>query len=140
MIVAGDEMTVDYSDMSDEVQGCINSGYYGGGRTTARVAFKYLVARGAPANEGTFRPLKLILPEGKLLSASPTSAMQNYPMPFPTVIDAIIKALETALPERVTGAHFGTYSGVTIPRSAVERQALRRARQRPRRLGRLRQP
>jgi N-methylhydantoinase B len=38
--------------------------------------------------------------------------MQNYPMPFPTIIDAIIKALESALPERVTGAHFGTYSSV----------------------------
>ncbi len=38
--------------------------------------------------------------------------MGNYSQPFPTVIDAIIKALEKALPERVTGAHFGTFSGV----------------------------
>jgi N-methylhydantoinase B len=38
--------------------------------------------------------------------------MGNYSQPFPTVIDAIIKALEQALPERVTGAHFGTFSGV----------------------------
>ena len=64
------------------------------------------------ANEGTFRPLKLILPEGKILSADPTAPMGNYSQPFPTVIDAIIKALEKALPERVPGAHFGTYSGV----------------------------
>jgi N-methylhydantoinase B len=38
--------------------------------------------------------------------------MGNYSQAFPTVIDAIIKALENALPERVTGAHFGTFSGV----------------------------
>jgi N-methylhydantoinase B len=38
--------------------------------------------------------------------------MGNYSQPFPTVIDAIIKSLEQALPERVTGAHFGTFSGV----------------------------
>ena len=112
VIVAGDDMTIDYSDMADQVKGCINSGYYGGGRTTARVAFKYLVAHNEPANEGTFRPLKLILPEGKILSAHPTAPMGNYSQPFPTVIDAIIKALENALPERVTGAHFGTFSGV----------------------------
>ena len=112
VIVAGDDMTIDYSDMADQVKGCINSGYYGGGRTTARVAFKYLVANNEPANEGTFRPLKLILPEGKILSAHPTAPMGNYSQPFPTVIDAIIKALENALPERVTGAHFGTFSGV----------------------------
>ena len=112
VIIKNDEMTVDYSGMSEQVKGCINSGYYGGGRTTARVAFKYLVATGEMANEGTFRPLKLILPEGKILSAHPTAPMGNYSQAFPTVIDAIIKALESALPERVTGAHFGTFSGV----------------------------
>ena len=112
VIINNDEMTVDYSGIAEQVRGCINSGYYGGGRTTARVAFKYLIAHEEPANEGTFRPLKLILPEGKILSAHSTAPMGNYSQPFPTVIDAIIKALENALPERVTGAHFGTFSGV----------------------------
>lgn len=112
VIVAGDEMTVDLSEVANQVKGCINSGYYGGGRTCARVAFKYLIAHEETANEGTFRPLKLILPEGKLLSAGATAPMGNYSQPFPTVIDAFIKALEPALPERVTGAHFGTFSGV----------------------------
>jgi N-methylhydantoinase B len=114
VIIAGDEMTVDYTGISDQVRGCINSGYYGGGRTTARVAFKYLITANEPANEGTFRPLKLILPEKKLLNAEPTAPMGNYSQPFPTVIDAIIKALEKALPERVTGAHFGSFSGVRV--------------------------
>jgi N-methylhydantoinase B len=114
VIIEGDEMTVDYTDMADQVRGCINSGYYGGGRTTARVAFKYLIATNELANEGTFRPLKLVLPEGKLISAHPTAPMGNYSQAFPTVIDAIIKALENALPERVTGGHFGTFSGVRL--------------------------
>jgi len=114
VIVAGDEITVDYSEMADQVKGCINSGPEGGGRTTARVAFMYLIAAGEPANEGTFRPLKLILPDGKLLSASPTAAMGNYSFPFPTVIDTFIKALEKALPDRVTGAHFGSFSSLRL--------------------------
>ncbi len=112
VLVAGDEMTIDYSEMSPQVRGSINSGHYGGGRTTARVAFKYLIATEEPANEGTFRPLKLILPEGKLLSAAATAAMGLYSIPFPTVIDCVIKALEPALPQRVTGAHFGTFSSL----------------------------
>jgi N-methylhydantoinase B len=107
-------MTVDYSDIADQVQSCINSGAMGGGQTTARVAFKYLIATDEPANEGTYRPLKLILPPGKILSAAPTAAMGLYPVPFPTVIDCIIKALEQVLPERVTGAHFGTYSSFRL--------------------------
>ncbi len=112
VIVDGDEMIVDYSELAGEVKGPINSGYFGGGRTTARVAFKYLLGAGEMANEGTFRPLKLVLPPGKILSAEPTAPMGNYSMPFPTVIDAVIKALERALPERVPGGHFGTHSGI----------------------------
>jgi N-methylhydantoinase B len=112
--VAGDEMTIDYSGISDQVPGPVNSGYYGGGVTTARVAFKYILGSQEHANEGTFRPLKLILPEGKLLSAHPTAPMGNYSMPFPTIIDAVIKALEKALPARVPGGHFGTHSGFRL--------------------------
>ncbi|MEE8516658.1 MAG: hydantoinase B/oxoprolinase family protein [Alphaproteobacteria bacterium] len=114
IVIAGDEMTVDYSGIADEVPGCINSGYYGGGVTTARVAFKYLVMPDEPANEGIFRPLKLILPPGKILSASPGAPMGNYSTPFPTVIDAVIRTLEMAMPDRVTGGHFGTHSGFHI--------------------------
>jgi N-methylhydantoinase B len=112
VIVKGDELTVDYSDIAGQVQGPINSGYFGGGLTTARVAFKYLMGADEMANEGTFRPLKLILPAGKILSAEPTAPMGNYSTPFPTVIDTVIRALAQALPERVPGGHFGTHSGV----------------------------
>jgi len=112
VVIQGDELTVDYSDVADQVRGPINSGYFGGGQTTARVAFKYLIGAGEPANEGTFRPLKLILPPRKILSADATAPMGNYSTPFPTVIDTVIKALAPALPERVPGGHFGTHSGV----------------------------
>ncbi len=109
--VAGDQLTVDFSGLADQVPGPFNSGYFGGGMTAARVAFKYLIASDEPANEGVYRPLQLILPEGKILSAKPTAPMLGYPMPLPTVIDAVIRCFETALPESVTAAHFGTHSG-----------------------------
>ncbi len=111
-IVKGDELTIDYTGLADQVKGPINSGWFGGGQTTARVAFKYILGAGEAANEGTFRPLKLILPQGKILSANSAAPMGNYSTPFPTVIDAVIKALEKALPLRVPGGHFGTHSGV----------------------------
>jgi len=127
VIVAGDELTIDFSEISDQVRGCINSGYYGGGRTCARVAFKYLIATEEPANEGTFRPVKMILPEGKLISAEATAAMGLYSIPFPTVIDCIIKALEPALPERVTGAHFGTFSSLSFAGKRMDTGAVFKA-------------
>jgi N-methylhydantoinase B len=109
VIIAGDEMTIDFTDIADQVRGPLNSGVSGGGFTVARVAFKYLVAPHEPANEGTFRSLKMILPPGKILSATDNAAVGRYNMPLPTVIDTVIKALAPAIPDRVAGAHFGSF-------------------------------
>ena len=109
VIVEDDEMTIDFSGIVDQVKGPLNSGVSGGGYTVARVAFKYLVAPHEPANEGTFRALKMILPPGKILSATNNAAVGRYNMPLPTVIDTVIRALAPAIPDRVAGAHFGSF-------------------------------
>jgi N-methylhydantoinase B len=114
VMIAGDEIIVDFTEISEQRPGNINSGYFGGGMTAARVAFKYLIMPREPANEGMYRPLKLILPEGKIISARPTAPMGGYPFPLPTVIDAIIRALQSAVPDKATGAHFGTHSGFMV--------------------------
>ena len=124
IVVAGDQITIDYSGLPGEVAGCINAGYYGGGRTTARVAFKYLIAPEEPANEGMFRPLNLVLPPRTLLSADPTAPMGNYNRCFPTVIDAVIRAFEKALPERVTGGHFGHFAALRFMGQRLDRSPL----------------
>ena len=110
VIIEGDGLTVDLSGLPPQVPGCINAGYFGGGLTTARVGFKYLIGPEEPANEGTFRPMQLILPPNTILSASPTAPIGNYNRAFPTVIDAVIRAFEMAMPELVTGGHFGNFA------------------------------
>ena len=62
--VAGGEMTIDFSEISDQVPGSINSGE-SGAVAAARVAFKSLVAPYSPIDEGCFRPLKIVIPRGK---------------------------------------------------------------------------
>ena len=124
IVVDGDGVTIDYSGMPPQVAGCINAGYYGGGRTTARVGFKYLIAPDEAANEGMFRPLRLILPPRTLLSADPTAPMGNYNRCFPTVIDAVIRAFEHALPERVTGGHFGHFAALRFMGQRLDRSPL----------------
>jgi len=58
VVVAGDEMTLDYSGIAEQVKGPINSWLvrwrpdYGARRV------QYLMGAGEMANEGTFRPLK----------------------------------------------------------------------------------
>src|SRR5262245_20013274 len=109
VIVAGDEMTIDLSALPKEVNAPMNSGRSGGGATVARLAFRYLLLPEGDANEGTFRPLKLILPEGTIVSARPTSPMGAYNSALPMLIDLVIRALGTAIPDQVAAAHYGTF-------------------------------
>jgi N-methylhydantoinase B len=101
--VRGDEMTVDLSGMSPQVKGFFNSG---AGVACAQVAFKCLtLPRDNPINDGSFRPLKVIVPPGTVVSArhpAPMRVWMTYPM---TVVDTIFKALAPAIPDRVIAGH-----------------------------------
>ena len=112
VIVSGDAMTVDLSGVADETGTTINSTRSGGGETVARLAFRYLVMPHGQASEGTFRPLTLVLPEGKIVSASANSAKGHYNAPLPTLVDLVIRALASAIPDRVAAGHYGTFSTV----------------------------
>src|SRR5580692_10810958 len=113
VVIAGSRMVVDFSGMHDQVPGPTNSGY-SGGLAAARVAFKCLTLPQAPVNEGCFRPLEIILPEGKLLNARPPAALGLWSIPLPTVIDTILKALAPALPDRIPAAHKGDMGGCSF--------------------------
>ena len=113
VVIEGSRMVVDFSGMNDQVPGPTNSGY-SGGLAAARVAFKCLTLPHAPVNEGCFRPLKIILPEGKLLNARPPAALGLWSIPLPTVIDTILKSLAPALPDRIPAAHKGDMGGCSF--------------------------
>ena len=114
VLVAGDEMTVDLSDVSEQVQGFYNSGETAG-RSCVQVAFKCLTSpRDYPINDGAFRPLNIILPMGRVVSAVKPAPMRWW-MTFPmTVIDTIFKALEPAIPDRVIAGHHADLLAVNV--------------------------
>ena len=105
VIVAGDRMTVDLSDVSQQVKGFYNSGE-AAGRACCQVAFKCLTSPlEKPINEGSFRALDIILPAGKVVSAVRPSPMRWW-MTFPmTIVDTIFKALAPVIPDRVIAGH-----------------------------------
>lgn len=108
--VAGSEMTIDFSEISEQVPGSINSGE-SGAVAAARVAFKSLVAPDSVIDEGCFRPLKIVIPPGKILSAEPPAPVGNWSRTLPTVIDLILRALAPAMPDRVAAGHKGDMGG-----------------------------
>jgi N-methylhydantoinase B len=111
--VRGAQMTVDFSEMNRQVPSPLNSGR-SGGIAAARVAFKALTSPALDVNEGCFRPLEVVLPEGTMLSARPGAALGRWSLALPTVIDTILKALAPAVPHLVPAAHKGDMGGCSF--------------------------
>lgn len=101
--IQGSEMIVDYSGMGKSVQGPINSG--AGALITARTALKLLTSPHEDANEGHFRPLKIICPPGTFISAAPPAAMGSWSIGLSTVLDTMLKALAPAMPDLIPAGH-----------------------------------
>lgn len=104
--VRGEEMTIDLSGVSPQVAGFFNSGPTAG-RSAAEVVFKCITTPMLlPINEGSFRPLKIILPPGRVVSATKPAAMRVWMTVPMTVCDTLFKALAPACPERTIAAHY----------------------------------
>ena len=103
--VKGEEMTVDLTEVSRQVRGFYNSGITTG-YACAQVAYKCLTSpTDYPINDGSFRSLHVIVPEGRVISAKRPAPMRLW-MTFPmTIVDTIFKALAPALPDRVIAGH-----------------------------------
>lgn len=112
--VAGDQLTVDLSDMSPPVAGYYNAGKTAG-RSAAQVAFKCLTTPlDFPINDGAFRPLEVILPEGRVVSAVRPAAMRCW-MTIPmTVVATIFKALAPGLVEETIAGHHADLLATSI--------------------------
>ena len=96
----GSDLKIDLTDSHPQVTSFINSSYpnmY----SAVVVALAYLIDPDTPKNDGTFRPLRLIAKPGTVVWANP-----GAPVTLCTnhcgqeIIEAIIKALAPACPER----------------------------------------
>jgi len=97
---SGSDLKIDLSDSHPQVTSFINSSYpnmY----SSVVVALSYLINPHTPKNDGTFRPLDVIAKPGTVVWANP-----GAPVTLATnhcgqeIIEAIIKALAPACPER----------------------------------------
>jgi N-methylhydantoinase B len=103
--VRNDEMTVDLSGVSPQVAGPYNSGATAG-RSASEVAFKFLTTPLLlPINEGSFRPLKVVLPPGRVVSATKPAPVRTWMTVPMTVSDTIFKALASAANDSLLAGH-----------------------------------
>ncbi len=114
VIVSGEDMTIDLSEVAQQVRGFYNSGETTG-YACAQVAYKCVTSpTDYPINEGSFRSLKVVLAPGTIISAVKPAAMRWW-MTFPmTIVDTIFKALESAIPDRVIAGHHADLLSVRV--------------------------
>lgn len=108
--VAGSDMEIDLSGCSGERKAAVNSRTYAG----ARVAYKALTAPTEPVNEGSFRALKVEIPEGNIMMARFPAPMCMWSTVVPTVVDTIVKALAPGMKDNVPAGHFGLLGGPVV--------------------------
>jgi N-methylhydantoinase B len=108
--IKGSSMTIDLSGCSQERKAGINSRTLAG----ARVAYKALTGPLDPVNEGSFRALEVIIPEGNIMMARFPAPMAGWSAIVPTVVDCIVAALAKAMPDRVPAGHHGLLGGAVV--------------------------
>jgi N-methylhydantoinase B len=98
--VRGDEIEVDFAGTHEQVTGHVNSTF----GSTASWVYTALsaVMHEIPINSGFFRPVQLSIPEGTLVNPlSPAPVCTNTILIGSNIGDAVMKALEQIVPERV---------------------------------------
>jgi N-methylhydantoinase B len=108
--IKGSGMTIDLSGCSLERKAGINSRTLAG----ARVAYKALTGPLDPVNEGSFRALDVIIPEGNIMMARFPAPMAGWSAIVPTVVDTIVAALAKAMPDKVPAGHHGLLGGAVV--------------------------
>ena len=108
--VEAGHMTIDLSRCSGERKAGINSRTYAG----ARVAYKALTGPLDPVNEGSFRALDVVIPEGNIMMARYPAPMSGWSLIVPMVVNTIVHALADAMPDRVPAAHHGLLGGAVV--------------------------
>ncbi len=112
--VAGEEVTVDFTGTSPQVQGPINCR-----RNTTEACVYYVIRSvvdpGVPPNAGSNRPIHVVAPKGSLVNSTyPHCVAHSNIITSHRIVDCLMGALLEAIPERVMAAHHGTQNLLTI--------------------------
>ncbi len=114
--VKGDKITFDYTGTAPQVRGGVNCPFSVTCNSTW-FTVKTITDHTIPINQGCYRPIEIICPEGTLLNCTyPASVVSGVTETSPRIIDMLLETLAPALPERVVAqsndaACSGIFSG-----------------------------
>jgi N-methylhydantoinase B len=106
-----EEITFDYTGSARQQVGPTNAPLVGT-ISISRMMGKILTTPETAANEGSFRPIKVIAPEGTVFNASSTAPTNLYGWPEMNAVEAIIHALGGVFPDKLPAGSGGDLCGV----------------------------
>ena len=112
--VSGSQLTADFSGSAPEQLGSVNA-VLAVTQSATYYVVRCLTGEDVPANDGCFRPVQVIAPEGSVLNPRPPRAVAAGNVETSQrVVDLLLGALAQALPERIPAASSGTMNNITI--------------------------
>jgi N-methylhydantoinase B len=109
----GDAMQIDWTGSAAQVKGAINNTW----SYTAAASFtaaKSVLSVNMPNNDGVFRAIEVIAPQGTIMNALPPAACAARGLTGFRAADCCFGALATLYPDRVFAASEGGNTGITI--------------------------
>lgn len=111
--ITDQEFVVDYTGSAQQVRGPINCT-----RTrlfsACRSMFKAITDPQAPVNEGWYRPLQVVCPDGTIFTAQRPAPVSTYWETGAYAVDLIWRALFPVLPDRLSAGHSLSVCGTII--------------------------
>jgi N-methylhydantoinase B len=95
-----DGAILDFTGTSVQARGPVNASY-SQALSGVVYAMRCLVDPAIPMDEGSFRPLRVILPQGSLLNPDPPAACGGRVVSVTAAVDAVLDAVGGLLPEQV---------------------------------------
>lgn len=109
-----DEVLIDFSSSSPQVEGSVNANF---AVTYSAVlyVFRSLIEEDIPFNTGLMKPLKIKVPQGSILNAQhPAATAGGNVETSQRIVDVLLGALSLAIPEKIPAASSGTMNNVAF--------------------------
>lgn len=111
--ITDSEFIADFTGSAAQAPGPINN-TRAGLLSAVRAVFKALTNPEIPATEGVFRPLKVICPDGTVMTASRPAPVSIYYETMISAADVMWKALAPHMPDRLPAGHYGSVCATVI--------------------------
>jgi len=114
LAISGDEAVVDFSGSDPQTEGGIN-GVYAITLSAVLYVFRSLIDDDIPTNAGCFRPIRVITRKGTVVDADfPAAVAGGNVETSQRIVDVLLGALSSALPDRIPSASQGTMNNIAI--------------------------